>query len=135
MKMLPVLTLLFLSLTPLVAQTEAGQTVGSIKTESEPLNVENGLDNHVTVRSGQVAVSVSAEEALKIADWLKRATDGNYTNAPVLKVAREGDTLIVFLSPPDGPVKQFRLGAQAAAELATHLATASQNVSPQTTKS
>lgn len=135
MKLFPILALLLLPLISLTAQTEPGQTVGSIKTESEPLNVENGLENHVTIRSGDIAVSVPSAEALKIAEWLKRESDGNYTDAQVLKVARTEDTLIVFLSPPDGPVKQFRLGKQSAAEFAAFLASASQNVSPQATKS
>lgn len=133
MKLLPVLALVLLPLTPLSAQTDPGQTIAGIKTASDPLTVENGLEQHVTIRSADIAVSVPSAEALHIADWLKRAENGNYGENTMLKLARTGGAIVVLLTPPDGPSKELRLTSEAAGQFANALATASQNVSPQAT--
>ena len=123
------LVLLPFALSP--AQTDAGQTIAGIKTESDPIIVENGLDRHVTIRSGDTAVSISGEEALHLADWLKRAQNGTYGENKMLKIARTGSAVVVLLTPPDGRSKELRLTTEAAGQLANALASASQNVSPQ----
>lgn len=132
MKTFPLLlSLLCIPLLTLSAQTDAGQTVAGIKTDSDPLTVENGLEEHVTVRAGKVAVSIPATEALHIADWLKRAEDGAYEESRVIKVTRSGDEVMVRLTPPDGPTREVKTTPEGAGQLANALASASQNVSPQ----
>ena len=132
MKLLALLPLFLLPILSLSAQTDAGQTIAGIKTESDPITVANGLEEHVTIRAGDTTVSLPAAEALKIADWLKREQTDNYGAAKVLKISRVGGTVVVLLTPPDGPTKELRLGQESASQFATALASASQNVSPQT---
>lgn len=113
------------------AQTEPGQTVATIPAKDGELLVQNGSNNDVWLVLGNERVSVIAEEALRVAAWIKEGIMGQYGNTGSIGFRRESDALVVALFPQKAGEKELRLGDAEAAQLAAALAAVRQNVSEQ----
>jgi hypothetical protein len=126
------LTMLFLtviSCSAAWAQIEAGQTIAAIPTKEGELLVQNGTNNDVWLVADTERVSVDAEEALRVAGWIKEGKLGHYGNTGSVRFRRESDILVVTLGPEKAGKKELHLGEAEALHLAAALASGRQNVS------
>ena len=112
-------------------QTRAGQTVATILAKEGELHVHNGKNNVVWLVAGNRRVSLGAEEALRVAAWIKERKVGRYGDLGSVRFRRESDALVVTLVPKKAAEEEFRLGNAEAAQLAAALASVRQNVSEQ----
>jgi hypothetical protein len=110
------------------AQNDPGQTIATIPSEEGELAVQNGQNNEVWLVAGSDRASLGAEEALRLAGWIKEGKTGSYGNTGSLQVRREAGLLIVTLS-GKGATKELRLKDADAVQFAAALASARQNVS------
>ena len=60
------------------AQIEPGQTVAAIPAKDGELLVQNGRNNDVWLVAENERVSVNAEQALRVASWIKEGKMGDY---------------------------------------------------------
>jgi hypothetical protein len=111
------------------AQTGAGQTIAAISTEEGKLLVHNGKHNDVWLAAGSKRVSLGAEEALRVAAWIKEGKVGHYGDLGSVRFRRESSVLVVTLVPKKGAEQELRLGEAEALQLAAALTSVRQNVS------
>jgi hypothetical protein len=111
------------------AQIEPGQTVATIPAKEGELLVQNGANNEVWLVADKERVSVNAEEALRVAGWIKEGKLGNYGNTGSVRFHRESAILVVTFAPEKAGKKELRLGEAEALQLAAALASVRQNVS------
>ena len=111
------------------AQIEAGQTIAAIPMKEGELLVQNGTNNDVWLVADSERVSVDAEEALRVAGWIKEGKLGHYGNTGSVRFRRESDILVVTLGPEKAGKKELHLGEAEALQLAAALASGRQNVS------
>jgi hypothetical protein len=111
------------------AQIEPGQTVASIPAKDGELLVQNGDNNDVWLVAGNERVSVNAEEALRVAGWIKEGKMGDYGGTGSVSFRRESDILVVAFAPEKAGKKELRLEEAEALQLAAALASVRQNVS------
>jgi hypothetical protein len=111
------------------AQTEPGQTIATIPSEDGELLVQNGKNNEVWLVAGSERVSVDAEEALRLAGWIKEGKTGRYGHTGSFHVRRETGLLVVALGSGKEATKEVRLEDPEALQFAAALASARQNVS------
>ena len=127
-----VLTILFMAMiwcSAAWAQIEPGQTVASIPAKDGELLVQNGDNNDVWLVAENERVSVNADEALRVAGWIKEGKMGGYGNTGSVSFRRESDILVVTFAPEKTGKKELRLGEAEALQLAVALASVRQNVS------
>ena len=110
-------------------QTEPGQTVASIPAKDGELLVQNGANNDVWLVAANERVSVNAEEALRVAGWIKEEKMGDYGDTGSMRFRRESRILIVTFAPDKAGKKELRLEEAEALQLAAALASVRQNVS------
>jgi hypothetical protein len=111
------------------AQSEAGHTVATIPAKEGELRVQIGKNNDVWLVAGHRRVSLGAEEAIRVAAWIKERKMGRYGDLGSVRFRRESDALVVTLVPKKAAEEEFRLGYAAAAQLAAALASVRENVS------
>ena len=111
------------------AQTEAGQTVATLPAKDGELVVQNGSNNDVWLVAGNERVSVNAEEALRVAGWIKEGKTGEYGSTGSVRFRRESGILVVTFAPEKAGKKELRLEDAEAVQLAAALASVRQNVS------
>jgi hypothetical protein len=111
------------------AQNDPGQTVATIPSEDGELLVQNGKNNEVWLATGNDRFSVNAEEALRLAGWIKEGKTGSYGDTGPFRVRREANLLVVTLGSGKEANKEVRLGEAEALQFAAALASARQNVS------
>ena len=111
------------------AQSEPGQPVASIPAKDGELLVQNGDNNDVWLVADHERVFVNAEEALRVAGWLKEGKMGDYGDTGSVRFRRESGILVVTFAPEKAAKKEFRLGEAEALQLAAALASVRQNVS------
>lgn len=110
-------------------QTEPGQTVASIPAKDGELLVQNGANNDVWLVAANERVSVNAEEALRVAGWIKEGKIGEYGDTGSVRFRRESRILVVTFAPDQAGKKELRLEEAEALQLAAALASVRQNVS------
>ena len=130
-RMMTILSMAVLWCSPAWAQTEAGQTVAALPAKDGELLVQNGNNNEVWLVADNQRISFSAEEALRVAAWIKEGKTGDYGDIGSVRFRRESEVLVVTLVPQQAGEKELRLGDAEAAQLAAALASARQNVSEQ----
>ena len=111
------------------AQTGAGQSIAAIPTEEGKLIVHNGKHNDVWLAVGSKRVSLGAEEALRVAAWIKEGKVGHYGDLGSVRFRRESGVLVVTLVPKKAAEQELRLGEAEALQLAAALISVRQNVS------
>jgi hypothetical protein len=111
------------------AQNDPGQTIATIPSEDGELLVQNGKNNEVWLAAGSDRVSVNAEEAMRLAGWIKEGKTGPYGNTGSFQVRREANLLVVTLVSGKEGKKEVRLKEADALQFAAALASARQNVS------
>ena len=111
------------------AQIEPGQTVATILAKDGELLVQNGANNDVWLAADRERVSVNAEEALRVAGWIKEGKMGDYGDTGSVRFHREPEILVVTFAPEKHGKKELRLGEAEALQLAAALASVRQNVS------
>ena len=109
-------------------QTEPGQTVASIPAKDELL-VQNGANNDVWLVAANERVSVNAEEALRVAGWIKEGKIGEYGDTGPVRFRLESRVLVVTFASDQAGKKELRLEEAEALQLAAALASVRQNVS------
>ena len=109
-------------------QTEAGQTIAAIPIREGKLLVQNGKNNDVLLAAGNKRVSLGAEEALRVAGWIKEGKVGRYGDIGSVRFRREPDALVVTLVPTKAAEEELRLEDAEALQLANALASVRQNV-------
>ena len=112
-----------------LAQVEAGQTVASIPVKDGELLVQNGTNNDVWLVADDERISINAEEALRVAAWIKEGKMGDYGNIGSVAFRREADILVVTFAPEKTGKRELRLEDAEAMQLAAGLASVRQNVS------
>jgi hypothetical protein len=112
-----------------LGQNDPGQTIATIPSEDGELLVQNGKNNEVWLAAGGDRVSVNAEEALRLAGWIKEGKTGSYGNTGSFQVRREATLLVVTLPSGKEAKKEVRLKEADALQFAAALASARQNVS------
>jgi hypothetical protein len=115
----------FISLGP----GRSGQTVASIPVKDGELLVQNGTNNDVWLVADNERISVNAEEALRVAAWIKEGKMGDYGNTGSMGFRREAGILVVTFAPEMADKKELRLEDAEAMQLAAALASVRQNVS------
>jgi hypothetical protein len=90
-------------------QTEPGQTVASIPAKDGELLVQNGANNDVWLVAANERVSVNAEEALRVAGWIKEGKIGEYGDTGSVRFRRESRILVVTFAPDQAGKKELRL--------------------------
>ena len=110
-------------------QTEPGQTVASIPAKDGELLVQNGANNDVWLVAANERVSVNAEEALRVAGWIKEGKMGEYGDIGSVRFRRESRILVVTFAPDKAGKKELRLEEAEALQFAAALASVRQNVS------
>jgi hypothetical protein len=75
------------------------------------------------------AFPVNAEEALRVAGWIKEGKMGAYGGTGSVSFRRESDILVVTFAPEKAGKKELRLEEAEALQLAAALASVRQNVS------
>ena len=111
------------------AQIEPGQTVATIPAEDGELLVQNGGNNDVWLVADNERVAVDAEEALRVAAWIKEGKMGDYGDTGSVRFRRESDILVVTFAPEKAAREELRLGEDEALQFAAALASVRQNVS------
>jgi hypothetical protein len=111
------------------AQIEPGQTVATIPAKDGELIVQNGANDDVWLVADKERVSVNAEEALRVAGWIKEGKMGDYGDTGSVRFHRESEILVVTFAPEKTGKKELRLGEAEALQLAAALASVRQNVS------
>ena len=111
------------------AEVEAGQTVASIPVKDGELLVQNGTNNDVWLVADNERISINAEEALRVAAWIKEGKMGDYGNTGSVAFRREADILVVTFAPEKTGKRELRLEDAEAMQLAAGLASVRQNVS------
>jgi hypothetical protein len=111
------------------AQTDPGQTIATIPSKDGELLVQNGKNNEVWLVAEHESVSLDAEEALRVAAWIKEGKPASYGDTGSFRARREADLLVITLVSEKGAKKEFRLGDAEALQFASALATGRQNVS------
>ena len=112
-----------------LAQVEAGQTVASIPVKDGELLVQNGTNNDVWLVADDERISINAEEALRVAAWIKEGKMGDYGNTGSVAFRREAGILVVTFAPEKAGNRELRLEDAEAIQLAAGLASVRQNVS------
>ena len=74
-------------------------------------------------------VSVDAEEALRVAGWIKEGKMGDYGDTDSVRFRRESGILVITFVPEKAGRKELRLEDAEALQLAAALASVRQNVS------
>ena len=110
-------------------QVEAGQTVASIPLKDGELLVQNGTNNDVWLVADDERISINAEEALRVAAWIKEGKMGDYGNTGSVAFRREAGILVVTFAPEKAGKRELRLEDAEAIQLAAGLASVRQNVS------
>ena len=72
---------------------------------------------------------MNAEEALRIAGWIKEGKMGDYGDTGSARFRRESDILVVTFAPEKAGKKDLRLGEAEALQLAAALASVRQKIS------
>ena len=111
------------------AQTEPGQTVATIPAKDGELVVQNGANNDVWLVAGNERVAVNAEEALRVAGWIKEGKTGEYGDTGLVRFRRDAGILVVTFGAEKAGQKELRLEDAEAVQLAAALASVRQNVS------
>ena len=110
-------------------QTEPGQTVAAIPAKDGELLVQNGTNNDVWLVADNERVSVNAEEALRVAGWIKEGKMGDYGDTGSVRFRLESRILVITFAPDQAGKKELRLEDAEALQLAAALASVRQNVS------
>ncbi len=111
------------------AQIESGQTVAAIPLKDGELLVQNGTNNEVWLVADNERISVDAEEALRVAGWIKEGKMGDYGDTDSVRFRRESGILVITFVPEKAGKMELRLEDAEALQLAAALASARQNVS------
>ena len=85
------------------------QTVASIPAKDGELLVQNGANNDVWLVAANERVSVNAEEALRVAGWIKEGKIGKYGDTGSVRFRRESRILVVTFAPDQAGKKELRL--------------------------
>jgi hypothetical protein len=112
-----------------LGQTELGQTIATIPSKQGELLVQNGTNKEAWLVAGDERVSLPAEEALRIAGWIKEGKTGHYGDTGPVRVRRESGILVVTLGSAKTGTKELQLEDAGAVQLAAALASVHQNVS------
>jgi hypothetical protein len=123
------LTVIWCSCSAVWAQIEPGQTIAAIPIKDGELLVQNGRNNEVWLMAENERMSINAEEASRVAGWIKEGKMGDYGDTGSVCFRRESAFLSFTFVPDKAGKKDFRLEDAEAVQLAAALASARQNVS------
>lgn len=87
----------------LFGQVHTGTVVDNIPTSGGPLSVANGGNQRVWLTLQNRAVSIAAEQALAIFDWLKNGKKDRFAVEEDLVLIRKKEGLDLTLSPGNEP--------------------------------
>ena len=103
--------------------------MASIPVKDGELLVQNGTNNDVWLVADDERISINAEEALRVAAWIKEGKMGDYGNTGSVAFRRDAGVLVVTFAPEKAGKKELRLEDAEAIQLAAGLASVRQNVS------
>jgi hypothetical protein len=118
----------------LIAWITVRQEESKLRKESEKSITCSGTSRTATIIdvwlvADNERVSVNAEEALRVAGWIKEGKMGDYGDTGAARFRRESGILVVTFAPGKAGKKELRLGEAEALQLADALASVRQNVS------
>jgi hypothetical protein len=112
----------------LSAQTQPGQVVASIPAENSPVSVANGDHNKVNLIIGDTTYPLDAEEAQRLAEWIKEANPGTSMRTGTIIMKREKNSFLL-MPPANTEADPVELKKEWAYQLAQALAAGRMNVS------
>jgi hypothetical protein len=112
----------------LFGQAKPGQVLANIPTENGTISVINEQNNIVNVKVGETNLALDAEEALRIAGWIKEGKTPDYTGKGPISLKREKNSFLLIMRSGEKPT-EMRLKNEWAYQLAQALASSRMNVS------
>ncbi len=111
----------------LLAQAKPGQVIANIPAENGTISVINADNKLVNLKIGEANFPLDAEEALRLANWIKEGQSNSYSGQGPVAMKREKDAFI--LATPGKEATELRLKKEWAYQLAQALASGRMNVS------
>lgn len=119
---------------PVLAQSQPEQVVATIPVDGGNVTVANGPKDQVLLTVEGTKVSMQAEHALQIANWIKEGRSAKDYHVKPVKLRRSGQGIELTILPENGKAKTAQLQSDPAFQLAAALAASRQNVTQAKTK-
>lgn len=90
---------------PLLGQAKPAQVIASIPTEKADISVASGEKNSVALTIGDTTYPLNAQEAARLAQWIKGGDTGAFSGNDRIEMKRKKDSFVLMAPAGKGATK------------------------------